>query len=366
VIPIARPDVGAEEAAAVAEVLASGMIAAGPKTKQLEEEWASFCGVKHALAMSNGTTALMSIFAGLGLKRGDEVITVAHTFAATANAILFTGATPVFIDIEPDTYVMDARLIEAAITDRTKAIMPVHLFGLIADMDPILDIAARHGLTVVEDACQAHGATYKGRRAGSFATSAFSLYATKNMTTGEGGFITTDDDNLADWLRVYRHQGMRARYQHEMVGFNFRLTDIQAAIGLVQLDKLERNTARRGALAARYDQAFADLGVRHQSTPEGRTHVYHQYVLDVGPDRDAILAALRQRGIGAEVYYPIPVHRQPQIQALGIAAHLPVTDAACANTLALPIYPGLSDMDQEFVIAAVLTTLGDRAREVAR
>lgn len=364
-IPIARPDVGADEATAVAEVLASGMIAAGPKTKQLEEEWAAFCGVKHALAMSNGTTALMSIFAGLGLKPGDEVITVAHTFAATANAILFTGATPVFIDIEPDTYVMDARLIEAAITPRTKAIMPVHLFGLVADMDPILAIAARHGLTVVEDACQAHGAIYKGRRAGSFATSAFSLYATKNMTTGEGGFITTDDDKLADWLRVYRHQGMRARYQHEMVGFNFRLTDIQAAIGLVQLDKLERNTARRVALAARYDEAFADLPVRHQSTPAGRTHVYHQYVLDVGPDRDAILAALRDRGVGAEVYYPIPVHRQPHILALGITTDLPVTDAACANTLALPIYPGLSEADQETVIDAVRATLGERVRGAA-
>jgi dTDP-4-amino-4,6-dideoxygalactose transaminase len=364
-IPIARPDVGAEEAAAVAEVLASGMLAAGPRTKQLEDEWAAFCGVKHALAMSNGTTALMSIFAGLGLKPGDEVITVAHTFAATANAILFTGATPVFIDIEPDTYVMDARLIEAAITPRTKAIMPVHLFGLVADMDPILEIAARHGLTVVEDACQAHAATYKGRRAGSFATSAFSLYATENMTTGEGGFITTDDDKLADWLRVYRHQGMRSRYQHEMVGFNFRLNDIQAAIGLVQLDKLERNTARRVAIAALYDEAFAGLPVAHQSTPKGRTHVYHQYVLDVGPDRDAILAALRERGVGAEVYYPTPVHRQPQIVALGISATLPVTDAACANTLALPIYPGLSETDQETVIAAVRAILGERTREVA-
>jgi dTDP-4-amino-4,6-dideoxygalactose transaminase len=357
VIPIARPDLGPEELAAVADVLGSGMIAQGRKVAELEERWAAFVGVEHAVAMANGTLALMSIFTGIGLEPGDEVITVSHTFAATANAILFTGATPVFIDIEPDTFLIDAKKVEAAITPRTRAICPVHLFGLVADMDMIRAIADRHGLVVVEDACQAHGATFRGRKAGSFGHGAFSLYATKNMTTAEGGFVTTSDDRLADWLRLYRNQGMRSRYQFEILGFNFRLTDMAAAIGLAQLAKLERNTARRQEIAADYDAAFADLPVRLPVTPDGRTHVFHQYTLDVGAQRDAILADLREAGVGADVYYPVPVHRQEYIMERGLHADLPVTDSAAARTLALPIFPGLSDGEQQQVIDAVRTSI---------
>lgn len=352
-IPIARPDLGPEEIAAVGDVLSSGMVAQGRKVAELESRWAAFCGTKHAVAVSNGTVALMSIFAGLGLGPGDEVVTVAHTFAATANAILSTGATPIFVDIEPDTYLIDAKRIGAAITPRTRAIVPVHLFGLVADMDMIAAIADRHGLAIVEDACQAHGATYRGRRAGSFGHGAFSLYATKNLTTAEGGFITTDDDRLADWLRLYRNQGMRTRYDFEMLGYNFRMTDVAAAIGLVQLDKLERNTARRRAIAARYDDAFADLPVGLPVVPDGRTHVYHQYTIDVGPERDAILAEVRESGVGADVYYPIPVHRQAYIMERGLYADLPVTDAAAARTIAVPMYPGLRDEEQATVIREV-------------
>jgi dTDP-4-amino-4,6-dideoxygalactose transaminase len=366
VIPIAKPDFGPEEIAAVTEVLESGMVAQGRRVAELERRWAENCGVRHAIAMSNGTTALMSIFAGLRLGPGDEVITVAHTFAATVNAILFTNATPVFVDVSPDDYLMDVTQLEAAITPRTRAIVPVHLFGVVADMDPILDLARRHGLAVVEDACQAHDALYRGRKAGSFAHSAFSLYATKNMTSGEGGFVTTDDDALADWLRVYRNQGMRARYEHEMVGFNFRMTDLQAAIGLAQLDKLERNTARRQAIAARYDEAFADLPVKRQALPEGRTHVYHQYVLEVGPARDAVLADLRAAGVGADVYYPIPVHQQPQVLSLGISATLPVTEGLSRTTIALPIFPTLSAEDQATVIGAVRAAVAAHVPEAAR
>jgi dTDP-4-amino-4,6-dideoxygalactose transaminase len=357
-IPIARPDIGVEEIEAVSQVLTSGMIAQGLKVAELEARWAENCGVRHAIATSNGTTALMAILAGLGIGPGDEVITVAHTFAATANAILFTGARPVFVDIEADTYLIDAGQVEAAITPRTRAIMPVHLFGLVADMDALQAIADRHQLAVVEDACQAHDALYRGRKAGSFGPAAFSLYATKNMTTGEGGLVTTDDDRLADWIRVYRNQGMRARYQFEMLGYNFRMTDISAAIGLVQLDKLEGNTARRRAVAARYDAAFADLPVGRPMTPPDRTHVYHQYTLDVGPRRDEIVAALRASGVGADIYYPVPVHRQPYIVERGLTASLPVTDAAAAGTLALPIYPGMADADIETVISAVRAALG--------
>ncbi len=360
-IPIARPDLGPEEAAAVVEVLSSGMIAQGRKVAELETRWAEFCGVRHAIAMSNGTVALMSIFAGLGLGPGDEVITVAHTFAATANAILFTGARPVFVDIEPDTYLIDAARIEAAITPRTRAIVPVHLFGLVADMDMIGAIADRYGLVVVEDACQAHGALYRGRRAGSFGHGAFSLYATKNMTTAEGGFVTTNDDRLADWLRLYRNQGMRTRYAFEILGFNFRMTDVAAAIGLIQLDKLERNTARRQVIAARYDEAFSDLPVGLPVTPDGRTHVFHQYTLEVGPERDTILAELREAGVGADVYYPVPVHRQAYIMERGLHADLPVTDRAAARTIALPIHPGLGSDEQATVIAAVRAAVGRHA-----
>jgi perosamine synthetase len=352
-IPIARPDLGAEELDAVREVLESGMIAQGRKVAELEAKWAEFVGVKHAIATGNGTLALMSIFSGIGLEPGDEVITVAHPFAATANAILFTGATPVFIDIEPDTYLIDAKKIEAAITPRTRAICPVHLFGLVADMDMIRAIADRHGLVVVEDACQAHGATFRGRKAGSFGHGAFSLYATKNMTTAEGGFVTTNDEKLADWLRLYRNQGMRARYQFEILGFNFRMTDLAAAMGLAQLGKLERNTARRQAIAARYDEAFGELPIGLPITPDGRSHVFHQYTIDVGPARDAIVAELREAGVGADIYYPIPVHRQEYIMERGFHAELPVTDAAAARTLALPMFPGLTDAEQGQVIDAV-------------
>ena len=351
-IPIARPDLGPEEIAAVTEVLSSGMIAQGRKVAELEEQWAEFVGVRHAIAMANGTLALMSIFSGIGLEPGDEVITVSHTFAATANAILSTGATPVFVDIEPDTYLIDAKRIEAAITPRTRAICPVHLFGLVADMDMIQAIADRHGLAVIEDACQAHGATFRGRKAGSFGHGAFSLYATKNMTTAEGGFVTTNDDKLADWLRLYRNQGMRSRYQFEMLGYNFRLTDLAAAVGLAQFAKLERNSARRQAIAARYDEAFGELPIRLPITPDGRTHVFHQYTIEVGEARDAIVADLRAAGVGADIYYPIPVHRQAYIMERGLYADLPVTDNAAARTLALPMFPGLTDAEQGQVIDA--------------
>ena len=352
-IPVVRPDIGEEEIEAVAEVLRSGMIAQGRRVAELEERWAEFIGVRHAIAVANGTLALMAIYAALDLGPGDEVITVSHSFNATGSAVLSTGATPVFIDIEPDTYNMDADRIEAAITPRTKAICPVHLFGLPADLRAIREIADRHGLVLVEDACQSHGATFEGRKTGSFGHGAFSLYGTKNMTTGEGGFITTDDDRVADWIRLYRNQGMRERYHHEILGYNFRLTDIGAAIGLVQFDKLDRNTARRQAIARRYDEGFAGTSIVTPVIPSGRTHVYHQYTVDVGDERDGIVADLTAAGIGTGIFYPIPVHRQKYILERGIHADLPVTDRAARRSLSLPMYPGLSEADQATVIDTV-------------
>lgn len=365
-IPVARPDIDDAEIEAVSDVLRSGMLAGGKKVAQLEERWAEFIGVRHAIAVSNGTVAEMCIFAGLGLGPGDEVITVGHTFNATVSSILYTGATPVFVDIDPETYDIDPDRVAAAITPRTKAICPVHLFGLPADMDPLMELAERHSLAMVEDACQAHGAEYRGRRVGSFGHGAFSLYGTKNMTTGEGGLITTDDDALADWIRLYRNQGMRERYHHEILGYNFRLTDIAAAIGLCQLDKLERNTARRQAIAARYDAAFEGLPVLMPHVPADRTHVYHQYTLDVGPSRDAIVTDLADAGVSTGIYYPIPVHRQPYVVERGIVADLPVTDRAAARTLSLPMFPGLSDDDQSTVIEAVRAVVGRHAATADR
>jgi len=356
-IPSARPDVGPEEAAAIAEVISTGLLVQGRRVAELEERWADYVGVKHAIAVSNGTVALMCIWAGLGLGPGDEVITVGHTFNATVSSILYTGATPVFIDIEPDTYLIDASRIEAAITPRTRAICPVHLFGLVADMDMIMAIADRRGLAVVEDACQAHGATFRGRRAGSWGHGAFSLYATKNMTTGEGGLITTDDDALADWIRLYRNQGQRERYHHEMLGYNFRLTDMAAAVGLVQFGKLERTIAARQELARRYDSALEDLGIQLPVTPEGRTHIFHQYTIGVGPIRDDVVADLKADEIGVGIYYPIPVHRQPYVLERGIDADLPVTDRIATGCLSLPLYPSLSGDEQATVISALRTSV---------
>jgi dTDP-4-amino-4,6-dideoxygalactose transaminase len=209
----------------------------------------------------------------------------------------------------------------------------------------------------VEDAAQAHGATYRGRRAGSFGPAGFSLYATKNMTTGEGGFVTTDDDALAEWLRRYRNQGMRARYEFEMLGFNYRMTDIAAAIGLVQLDKLDRNNARRRAVAAAYDDGLRDLGVGLPTIPGDREHVFHHYTVRIGARRDAVLADLRANGVGADVYYPLPVHRQPYLAELVASVDLPETDRAAAETLALPIHGGLTDDEVTTVIEAMRRAL---------
>lgn len=352
-IYMAKPQIGDEEKKAVMEVLDSGMIAQGPRTKAFEEAFAEMCGVKHAVATSSGTTALHVALLANGIGPGDEVITSAFTFIASANSILFTGARPVFVDIDPRTFNLHPDMIEAAITPKTKAIMPVHLYGLACDMDPILRIAEKHNLAVIEDACQSHGAAYKGKKVGSFGTGTFSLYPTKNITSGEGGMITTNDSVVDEKCRVIRQHGMRRRYYHDELGFNFRMTDVHAAIGLAQLKKLEKFNAQRQANGKFLSENLKGVVVPY--IPEGQTHVFHQYTVRVsGGKRDALRAHLQERGVGSEVYYPVPIHQQSfYVSELGYKDILPETESAALEVLSLPVHAGLSAADLETIVAAV-------------
>lgn len=363
-IPISKPDIGPAEETAVLEVLRSGMLAMGKKTAEFEAAWAEYCGVGHAVMMCNGTVAQEAVLHALGIGPGDEVITVSFSFNATVSVILRAGATPVFVDIREDDFCMDPAQVEAAITPRTRAIMPVHLYGLMADMTPLVDIATRHGLVVIEDAAQAHGAAYGGRRAGQFGPAMFSLYATKNLMTGEGGFATTDDDGVADRLRLFRNHGMKVRYYHEELGTNFKPTDLAAAIGLAQLSRLDERTALRRANAAYLTEHLAGDYLT-PSVPEGRDHVWHQYVMRFPGERQQVIDGLTERGIGTLIYYPVPIHKQAYLQAFVPGAadlHLPVTDRLSDEVLAIPVHPMLSAEDLATIVAAIR----DVAAPVAR
>ncbi|MBI4761643.1 MAG: DegT/DnrJ/EryC1/StrS family aminotransferase [Chloroflexota bacterium] len=352
-IHMAKPQMGAEEKQAVLEVLDSGIIAQGPRVKAFEEGFAQMCGVKHAVATSSGTTALHVAMLAHDIGEGDEVITSAFTFIASANSVLYAGARPVFVDIDPRTFNLDVNQIEAAITPRTKAILPVHLYGLACDMDPIMNLAEKHGLAVIEDACQSHGAEYKGRKVGSFGTGTFSLYPTKNITSGEGGMITTNDAAIDEKCRVLRQHGMRVRYYHDELGFNFRMTDIHAAIGLAQLQKLEQFNAKRRANAKFLSENLKGVVTPH--VPEGYAHVFHQYTIRV-PDgkRDALRAHLQEKGVGSEVYYPVPIHKQNfYVKELGYNQTLPETEKAATEVLSLPVHAGLTPSDLEVIVSAV-------------
>jgi len=344
--------IGDEEKQAVLEVLDSGILAQGPRVKAFEEAFAAMCGTKFAIATSSGTTALHTALTAHDLQQGDEVITTSFTFIASANSILYTGARPVFVDIDSRTFDMDPSKIEPAITPRTKAILPVHLFGLSCDMDAITRIAGKHHLSIIEDACQSHGATFNGRRVGSFGTGTFSLYPTKNITSAEGGMITTNDEQLADHCRVIRQHGMRRRYYHDELGFNFRMTDIHAAIGLAQIKKLDRFNAMRRANAAYLNDNLK--GVVTPFVPDGCEHVYHQYTIRVpNGKRDALRTHLQSQGIGSEVYYPVPVHQQSIYKTMGYDISLPNTESASQEVLSLPVHPALTKVDLEAIVKAV-------------
>ncbi len=356
-IPIARPQMGEEEKQRVWDAMASGMLAQGPRVAEFEERFAAMVGVPHAVATSSGTTALHLALLGYGIGPGHEVITVPFTFFASATSVLHTGARPVLVDVREDDFTIDVDLVEAAITPRTRAVMPVSLYGQPADMPAIEAVAERHGLAVVEDAAQAHGAAIGDRCSGSWGAGAFSFYPTKNMTTGEGGMVTTADAELAGRMRLLREHGMKVRYHHDIVGYNFRMTDLAAAIGLAQLPKLAGFNERRRAIAARYDAELR--GVITPVVRPGVTHVYHQYTIRVA-SRDAFAERLKERGVGSAIYYPIPVHRQKPFLALGHGdERYPVTERLTEQVLSIPVHPSLTDDEVATVIGAVNETAAE-------
>ncbi len=346
----------AELLTAIEEVIDTNAFAGGPFVAKFETDFAAFCEVPHAVGVGNGTDALWLALLALGVGPGDEVITVPSTFMATAEAISYCGATPVFVDIEAQTYTLDAARLEAAITPKTKAIIPVHLFGQMADMDAILAVAARHGLPVVEDACQAHGAEHRGRKAGSLGVAGcFSFYPGKNLgALGEAGAVVTRDPELKRKLQVLRDHGQSRKYHHAVVGWNARMDGIQGAALHVKLKHLNRNNARRRAHARQYDQLLAEVpGVLLPVEAAYARHVYHLYVVRVA-HRDQVLHAMAERGIGCGIHYPIPVHLQEAYQSLGLRrGSFPVAERCADEFLSLPMYPELSSEQIEAVVAGL-------------
>ncbi|MFH0863244.1 MAG: DegT/DnrJ/EryC1/StrS family aminotransferase [Candidatus Altiarchaeota archaeon] len=347
-ISIASPDIGDEEKKAVQEVMSSGMIAEGPRVKQFEQDFAAYVGTKHAVAVSSGTAALHVALLAHGIGPGDEVITSPFTFIATANSVLFTGAKPVFCDIEPETFNIDPDLMAEMFTSKTKAIIPVHLFGHPADMKAIMELAHDHGLVVVEDACQAHGAEFGDKKVGSFGTGCFSFYPTKNMTSSEGGMITTDDPEVDKKSRAIRQHGMLRRYYHDMLGFNLRMTDIAAAIGIEQLKKLPGYNKKRIANAEYLSSHINNKALTLPSVKKGCVHVFHQYTLRHG-ERDKLLEALKAKDIGSGIYYPVPVHKQTYYQSIGYDETHHASEKAALEVLSLPVHPKVSAEDLKYI-----------------
>jgi dTDP-4-amino-4,6-dideoxygalactose transaminase len=365
VIPISVVKLDEAAERLVIDVIRSGMLAQGPMVARLEREFADVVGCEHAVAVNNGTTALVAALEVLDLRPGDEVVTSPFTFVATLNAILEAGATARFADINEDDFCVDPLALAAAIGPRTKVCLPVHLYGQPADMTAIEPIAREHGLRVVEDTAQSLGASIDGRGAGSFGLGTFSLYATKNLTTGEGGMITTCEEEMADRLRVLRNQGMRQRYQYEVAGHNYRLTDLQAALGVAQLAKYGENVKARKDNAARLSAGLADLpGLRLPAELPGRSHVWHQYtvlVTDESPiGRDELVARLTEAGVGCGVYYPRPVYDyqcyrdHPRV----IADPAPVAGRVARQCVSLPVHHHLTDAEVEGVVRSVREAVG--------
>jgi dTDP-4-amino-4,6-dideoxygalactose transaminase len=345
--------------AAITRVCDSQRFIGGPEVDGLERELAEYVGVAHAIGVSSGTDALLVAMMALGIGAGDEIITSTFSFFATAGCIVRLGATPKLVDIDPVTFNIDPAAVRAAITPKTRAVIPVHLYGLCADMDPILEDARRAGIAVIEDAAQAIGATYQRRQAGSLGTiGCFSFFPSKNLGAfGDGGFVTTNDDALAHEIRLLRNHGAEPKYVHKRVGGNFRLDAIQAAVLRVKLPHLAQWSAMRRRNAERYQRLFTDAGltdtIRLPTWPADREHIFNQYTIRV-PRRDAVRACLERAGIGTEIYYPVPFHLQECFAPLRHrAGDFPRAEAAAAETLALPIYGELTEGQQRFVVDAI-------------
>lgn len=363
-IPAARPVIDEADIEAAVRVLRSGMVVQGPEVAGFEQEFSPFVGGRHCVAVNSGTSALHMTLLALGIGPGDEVIVPSFSFAATGNAVRLVGAEPVFADIQRDTFNIDPAAVEALVGPKTAAIMPVHLYGLPADMPALTAIAEKHGLVVVEDAAQAHDARIGDRPVGAWGKAGcFSFYPTKNMHSLEGGMISTDDAELARMLRLLRNQGMEQRYANEVVGSNVRLTDVAAAIGRSQLAKLPGWTEQRRANAKTLDEGLK--GVVVPTAPEGYRHVYHQYTVRVPEGRDALQAALGEAGIGSAVYYPTPIHRlRPFLTESGTPDprwDLPETEKAALEALSLPVFPSLTSDDLSRIIDAVNAAVGSAA-----
>ena len=349
-IPIAKPLTGKEEEKAVLEVLRSGKLAQGEKVEEFENAFARYSGSKYAVATDNGTSALIAALVSAGIGEGDEVVIPSFTFFATASSIVFTGAKPIFVDIDPQTFNINPNLLEQAITKKTKAIMPVHLYGLMADMPTLNKIAKKHKLILIEDAAQAHGANINGKKAGTWGLAAtFSFYPTKNMTTGEGGMITTNDKKIDAVARLIRNQGMAKRYYHDIVGYNFRMTDIAAAIGIEQLKKLEGFTKKRIENSTYLSKNLAKVtDVQTPITPKDYRHVFHQYTIRT-KNRNGLIKKLEQAGIGYGIYYPVPIHKQKAFKEYS-NQKFPESEKVAKEVVSIPIHPNLSKKNLDLII----------------
>ena len=349
-----------EVMAAISEVLESQQCIGGPKVVELEEKIAAISGCKFGVGVSSGTDAILNSLMSLDIGAGDEVITTPFTFFATAGCISRTGARPVFVDIDPKTYNIDVSLIEGAVTERTKAIVPVHLYGQMADMGPIMEIAGQNGLAVIEDAAQSITSSYKGQKAGSIGTAGcFSFFPSKNLGgAGDGGMIVTNDEKLYDRLMIMRNHGSKPKYYHEYIGGNFRLDPIQAVVLLVKLGRLDGWSAGRRKNAAYYNKRFEGTAVERPYVSDDCETIYNQYVVRV-PNRDGVVEHLKGQNIGCEVYYPVPLHLQKCFEGLGYRrGDLPEAEKAAKEVMALPIYPELSDEMKDCIVDEVLGFLG--------
>lgn len=352
-IPIAKPSIAQEEIEAVKSVLLTGNIAQSKKVEEFEKQFSDYIGTEYAISTSNGTTALHVALLSNGIGKGNEVITTSFTFVATANSVLFTGAKPVFVDIDQNSFNLDPSLIEDKITKKTKAIMPVHLYGQAADLKAINDLCEDHNLILIEDAAQAHGAKFDGKKVGSFGTGCFSFYPTKNMTTSEGGMITTNKKSVYEKARKFRNHGQEKRYYYDTLGFNFRMTDICAAIGICQLKKLDDFNKIRQNNAEFYSKKLSKLEyLECPKTAPNKEHVFHQYTLRIKDGRrDEVIQGLEKAGIGYGIYYPMPLHKQPLYIELGYKDKLKETEKAADEVISIPVHPLLNKEETEHIVS---------------